>query len=103
MMSTTRFSITRTVSYTHLQIYNPFGNQSSSDSYKKKITPYAGLVADVDDAHSVYASYSTIFQPQALRTPSGELLKPMEGEQYEVGVKGSYLEGRLQTLSLIHI
>lgn len=88
--------------YKQDQTYNPFGNQSSSDSYKKKITPYAGLVADVDDAHSVYASYSTIFQPQALRTPSGELLKPMEGEQYEVGVKGSYLEGRLQTSAALY-
>lgn len=82
--------------------YNPFNNQSSSDTYKKKVTPYAGLIADIDDAHSVYASYSTIFQPQALRTPSGELLKPMEGEQYEVGVKGSYLDGRLQTSAALY-
>ncbi|WZB74167.1 TonB-dependent receptor [Achromobacter insuavis] len=88
--------------YQQDQTYNPFGNASSSDAYKKKVTPYAGLVADVDDAHSVYASYSTIFQPQALRTPSGELLKPMEGEQFEVGVKGNYLDGRLQTSAALY-
>jgi len=78
-------------------VYNPFGNVSSAGRYKGKVTPYGGLIYDLNDSWSAYGSYSTIFQPQVLRDESGNLLKPMEGDQYEVGLKGSHLDGRLQT------
>lgn len=58
-------------------------------------TPYAGLVYDLNADHSLYASYSQVFKPQTSYDASGDLLEPREGEQYEVGVKGSYFGGGL--------
>lgn len=37
-------------------------------------TPYAGLVYDIDDNWSTYASYTSIFQPQNKRDSSGKYL-----------------------------
>ncbi|BBP77211.1 hypothetical protein PHLH7_33150 [Pseudomonas sp. Ost2] len=46
---------------------------------------------------SAYASYSDIFTPsQAFQTTaSGSVLKPRTGHQAEVGLKGDFLDGRL--------
>ncbi len=42
-------------------------------------TPYAGLVYDIDDNWSTYASYTSIFQPQNKRDSSGKYLSPITG------------------------
>jgi len=59
------------------------------------VTPYGGVVFDLDDRHSLYASYSQVFKPQSETDINGQLIDPREGEQYEVGVKGSYFGGDL--------
>lgn len=59
------------------------------------VTPYAGLVYDLDDHWSVYASYTAIFKPQSRRDVNGTYLDPEEGDNYELGVKGEFYEGRL--------
>lgn len=61
------------------------------------VTPYAGIVYDLNDIHSVYASYTSIFQPQSLRDRDGNVLDPREGINYEVGVKSEYFGGRLNS------
>lgn len=58
-------------------------------------TPYAALIHDLDDNHSVYASYSSIFKPQDYLDTSGQMLNPVEGRNYEVGFKASYLDERV--------
>ncbi|WP_313225179.1 TonB-dependent siderophore receptor [Stutzerimonas nitrititolerans] len=69
-----------------------------------KITPYGGLVFDLDQWHSLYASYSKVFKPQTNVDVAGDVIDPREGEQYEVGVKGSYFGGALNTrLSLFQL
>ena len=60
-----------------------------------KFTPYAGLVYDVDQHHSVYASGTQIFEPQSSLDVSGNTLPPLSGTNLEVGVKGEYFGGRL--------
>jgi len=59
------------------------------------LTKYAGLTWKFADQHSTYVSYSDIFQPQNVRDPSGNLLDPKVGVNYEIGVKGEYLGGAL--------
>jgi outer membrane receptor for ferric coprogen and ferric-rhodotorulic acid len=59
-------------------------------------TPYAALVYDLTDELSAYASYTSIFQPQNLLTYEGRLLEPVEGEQFEVGLKQSLFDNRLE-------
>ncbi|BES73163.1 TonB-dependent siderophore receptor [Marinobacter nanhaiticus D15-8W] len=68
---------------------------NSQDRDDNAFTPYAGLVFDLDAHHSLYASYSQVFKPQASTDADGDLLKPREGEQYEAGIKGSYFGGDL--------
>lgn len=59
-------------------------------------SPQAGLVYQPTRATSLYASFSTSFFPiSGGRTASGKFLDPEKGDQFEVGVKQEFLEGRL--------
>lgn len=64
-------------------------------SSKNHVTPYVGLVQDLSDQLSVYASYSDIFAPQLRRDSSARMLDPMTGKNAEIGIKGELLDGRL--------
>lgn len=77
--------------------YNANAVAATSGSVNGHLTPYAGLIYDINDTYSVYASYTKIFEAQSDLDSSGNMLKPLEGEQYEVGVKGSYLNDRVTT------
>lgn len=71
---------------------------------KNHTTPYAGLVYDIDDNWSAYASYTSIFQPQNYRDSSGKYLAPITGNNYEVGLKSDWMNSRLTTtLSVFRI
>lgn len=59
------------------------------------VTPYAGIVYDINDTYSAYASYTEIFKPQSYRDQQGHLLDPLEGKNYEAGIKADYLDGRV--------
>lgn len=61
------------------------------------LVPYVGAVYDFNNTHSLYASYTTIFKPQSNRDESGRALDPLEGENYEVGTKSTFFNGRLNT------
>ena len=61
----------------------------------RNLTQYAGLIYDLDGRHSVYASYTDIFKPQHNYDISGNLLEPMVGKNYEIGIKGEYFNGAL--------
>lgn len=72
-------------------------NTDDAVKVSSEITPYAGVVYDLNDVHSVYASYTSIFKPQPYRTQAGKLLEPREGDNYEIGLKSEYFGGRLNT------
>lgn len=61
------------------------------------ITPYAGIVYDLNREHSVYASYTSIFKPQSYRDRNGDFLDPRRGNNYEIGLKSEMLDGRLNS------
>jgi len=66
--------------------------------YKKtsEFTPYAGLIYDIDKTYSAYISYTGIFNPQTdYRDSNGNVLTPSKGKTKEIGLKGEYLDGRL--------
>lgn len=63
-----------------------------------KFTPYAGVVYDLGQQVSLYASYSDIFVPQTQKKVDGSVIDPRIGKQWEVGAKGEYFDGRLNTL-----
>ncbi len=61
-----------------------------------ELTPYAGLVQDLNDYLTAYASYTEIFKPQNNQDDSGSVLEPMTGSNYEIGLKGEFFDKRLQ-------
>ncbi|MDY6945709.1 MAG: TonB-dependent siderophore receptor [Pseudomonadota bacterium] len=63
----------------------------------RKIIPYGGVIWDVSEQFSAFASYTGIFKPQGSRTVTGALLDPIQGRSYEVGVKGEHFDGRVNT------
>ncbi|EKF73176.1 outer membrane ferric siderophore receptor [Alcanivorax hongdengensis A-11-3] len=66
-------------------------------SSANELTPYYGLIYDLDDQHSVYASYTKIFNPQAEQDASGNRLEPVEGDSKEIGLKSEWLNARINT------
>jgi len=62
-----------------------------------EVTPYAGIVYDLSREWAVYASYTDVFEPQTAREASGTVLKPVIGSNYEVGLKGELMDGRVNT------
>ncbi|WP_166220784.1 TonB-dependent siderophore receptor [Pseudomonas atagonensis] len=78
--------------------YNPgAGLDDTHASYKEHgvVTPYAGLIYDLDDTYSLYTSYTRIYQPQTYKDGNGSTLAPVEGDSYEAGLKAAYFDGRL--------
>lgn len=69
-----------------------------------QFTPYGGLVYELTPQWSAYTSYAQIFQPQTQRTWGGALIDPVEGTNYEAGVKGELADGRVNvSLAVFHI
>lgn len=63
--------------------------------------PYVGLVYDIDQHHSAYASATQIFQPQSAVDVKGDTIKPMTGSNYEIGIKGEYFDKKLNASAAI--
>ncbi|MDN5088230.1 TonB-dependent siderophore receptor [Aliarcobacter butzleri] len=72
-------------------------NLGTNTTYKAtaEVVPYAGIVYDLDDNHSIYTSWTQIFQPQSSKDRNGDLLEPITGTNYEAGIKGEYFDGAL--------
>jgi len=65
-------------------------------NFTREITPYAGITYDLDDHHTLYASYTSIFKPQTYKDKNNKYLDPIQGKDYEAGIKGEYFDGDLQ-------
>lgn len=72
-----------------------------------KLTPYGGVIYDLNAQWSAYASYASIMKPQALSKagpPPGDSLAPIKGKSYEAGLKGELMDGRLNaTFSVFRV
>lgn len=78
--------------------------RTTDRKFENQLTPYAGLIFDFAPNYSWYASYTSIFKPQTNRDQSGDYLDPVEGKSYETGVKGEFLDKRLNAgLSVFRI
>ena len=82
------------------QLYtNPYNLKQNGE-----VTPYAGLVYDINKELSAYASYTDIFQPQQARDITGSYIDPIKGKSFETGVKGEFLDGRVNaSAAVFHI
>ncbi|WP_416467209.1 TonB-dependent siderophore receptor [Pseudomonas sp. LFS044] len=102
MYAATRLSITdplsvivgvRTTDYSATT--NNVSGVRSNQQNSGIVTPYLGAVYDLNDTYSLYASYTDIFNPQTAETESGTRVEPIRGKSYETGIKGEWLDGRL--------
>ncbi|WP_025859230.1 TonB-dependent siderophore receptor [Pseudomonas sp. CHM02] len=95
----TRLSLTDDLSLllgSRLTDYRLTGTNDSRET--GKVIPYVGVVYDLNDNFSAYASYTEIFMPQQLRPDrNNKMVEPDEGKNYEVGLKGEFYDGRLNT------
>ncbi|WP_051278050.1 TonB-dependent siderophore receptor [Solimonas flava] len=76
--------------------------ETSGESYNVQhqyqaddLSPYVGIVWDVAPHYSLYASYAQIFNPQTEVDEQHQVLEPIEGSNLEGGVKGEWLDRRL--------
>jgi outer membrane receptor for ferric coprogen and ferric-rhodotorulic acid len=84
--------------------YESTDSENESRKFSGELTPYIGLVQDIDDNHSIYASYTSIFNPQNFKDVNGDYLDPVTGKNYEAGIKGEYFNSKLNaSLSLFRI
>ncbi len=61
------------------------------------LTPYVSVLYDVGRYFTAYASYTDIFTPQNYRDYTGNYLDPINGNHYELGLKGEFYGGDLNT------
>lgn len=69
--------------------------ENNSTKTTGKVTPFYGLVYALNDQWSSYATYSEVFIPQTSRAMGNRPLKPVEGDNYELGLKGELMDGQL--------
>lgn len=81
--------------------YDPADFIRDDRTIKGKFTPYAAVTYDVTGNISAYASYTEIFNPQSARDVNGNVLDPEIGSNYEVGLKGEWIDGRLNASAAV--
>ena len=99
MYATTRLNVTddlkvflggRVVNYTLTGTTNTYRESG-------RLIPYAGVTYDLTDYLTAYASYTDVFMPQEFYNldRNSKMLDPDEGENYEIGLKSEFFDGRL--------
>ena len=75
---------------------NPLTRAVSADyRIDREVTPYGGIVFDLNDTYSLYGSWTSVFNPQSAVDQVGKLLPPVTGINVEAGIKGEYFGGAL--------
>jgi len=72
-------------------------SDTTDQQQDEAFSPRIGIVYQPIEPLSLYASFSRSFAPNFGTTVEGDILEPTRGTQYEVGVRGEFLEGRLTT------
>ncbi|RBQ29822.1 TonB-dependent siderophore receptor [Aliarcobacter vitoriensis] len=78
--------------------YSKWETKSPGDDRKfDNFLPYVALSYDLTENLTTYVSYTEIFNPQNAKDRSGKYLDPETGFNYEVGLKGEWFDGRLNS------
>lgn len=84
---------------TSTDVYGPGGvfvRRQGAYEVNDEVTPYVGVVYDLNDVWSAYASYTDVFRPQNYKDRHGDLLSPVLGSNIEAGVKAEFFAKRFQ-------
>lgn len=69
--------------------------QSGDTEVDNEITPYIGLMYDLNTNLTLYTSYTDVFSPQNYKNKNNRLLEPVVGPSVEAGIKGEFLDEML--------
>lgn len=93
-----RFSLTDSLNLIVGGRYSSWNEKTpETERDHRKFIPYAGLTYDLSKSATVYASYTSIFNPQDAKNRSGNYLDPIIGKSYEIGLKNSFYNDKLNT------
>jgi outer membrane receptor for ferric coprogen and ferric-rhodotorulic acid len=83
--------------------YNDDGSLDEVTGFKidDVVTPYAGLLFDINEQLTAYVSYTDIFKPQDYKDKDNRYLDPIEGISYELGLKGELFDGLLNASAAV--
>lgn len=73
-------------------------DQTRSDG---EISPYAGVLFDIIPQMTLYASYTSIFNPQREEDIDRNRLDPIHGTNIEVGVKNEWFDSKLYASAVL--
>jgi len=76
-----------------------YGTDTNFDN--TRFLPFGGATLDLSDNLSLYASYTTIFNPQTAVGEDGRILDPIRGNNLEAGLKGEWFDGRLNASATV--
>lgn len=79
--------------------YRYSNGRAASERDDNVFIPYAGIVHNLNDTWSLFASYTKIYKPQSywVSVINGLTADPEEGVGYEAGVKGRFFDGKLNS------
>lgn len=69
--------------------------ESTAVSSNANLTPYVAATYDLNEYLTAYGSVTEIFKPQNYRSANGGFLDPVTGRNYELGLKGEFLDGNV--------
>ena len=81
-----------------------FGGDTVIDA-ESAVSPQLGVNYKINESTSVFASYSEAFEPNIavnILVGTTEPFEPEESEQFEIGVKAEFFEGKLQTSAALY-
>jgi iron complex outermembrane recepter protein len=70
-------------------------SDTTDEQQNEAFSPRIGIVYQPIEPLSIYASFSRSFAPNSGTTAEGDILEPTRGTQYEIGIRGEFLERRL--------
>jgi iron complex outermembrane recepter protein len=72
-------------------------NDYNTVTEAKKFTPRVGLSYSIDKSTAVYALYDQAFVPQSGIKKDGSTVKPLTGNNMEIGIKRDWMNGKWNT------
>lgn len=76
-------------------------NGAKSEVKADHITPFFGVLYDINDVLTAYASYTDNFTPSSNKDRNNEFLDPETGVNYEAGLKAGLLDNQLLTTAAV--
>ena len=78
------------LSHYDIESDDKISNANASTDSSSKATGYGAAVYELTPNINAYGSYTQVFTSQYVANKDGELLKPREGDQIEIGLKGHW-------------